>query len=69
MEKVAFFHFPFHHFLFVFFLLLFCLQGPPQPSQPYKFTILENCDRIKEEFNFLQTQYHRCVHFTIYISF
>ncbi|XP_014209097.1 protein groucho isoform X1 [Copidosoma floridanum] len=31
---------------------------PPQPGQPYKFTILENCDRIKEEFGFLQAQYH-----------
>lgn len=33
-------------------------NGPPQPAQPYKFTVLESCDRIKEEFNFLQTQYH-----------
>ncbi|XP_011262108.2 protein groucho isoform X1 [Camponotus floridanus] len=32
--------------------------GPPQPGQPFKFTIGESCDRIKEEFNFLQTQYH-----------
>lgn len=31
---------------------------PPQPGQPFKFTITESCDRIKEEFNFLQAQYH-----------
>lgn len=45
----------------MYFCFLYSTQGPPQPAQPYKFTILENCDRIKEEFNFLQTQYHRCV--------
>ncbi|KAK6631263.1 Transducin-like enhancer protein 4 [Polyplax serrata] len=33
--------------------------GPPQPGQPFKFTIGESCDRIKEEFNFLQAQYHK----------
>ncbi|XP_076749093.1 protein groucho isoform X1 [Xylocopa sonorina] len=32
--------------------------GPPQPGQQYKFSIGELCDRIKEDFNFLQTQYH-----------
>ncbi|XP_058808173.1 transducin-like enhancer protein 3-A isoform X1 [Phymastichus coffea] len=32
--------------------------GPPQPGQQFKFTVLESCDRIKEEFNFLQAQYH-----------
>ncbi|XP_071050806.1 protein groucho-like isoform X1 [Onthophagus taurus] len=32
--------------------------GPPQPGQPFKFTVGESCDRIKEEFNFLQAQYH-----------
>ncbi|XP_072748082.1 protein groucho-like isoform X2 [Anoplolepis gracilipes] len=32
--------------------------GPPQPGQPFKYTIGESCDRIKEEFNFLQAQYH-----------
>lgn len=37
----------------------FCFQGPPQPGQPFKFTVIESCDRIKEEFNFLQAQYHR----------
>jgi len=32
---------------------------PPQPGQqPFKFTIQESCERIKEEFAFLQTQYH-----------
>lgn len=41
------------NFLFVVF------QGPPQPGQQYKFSIGELCDRIKEDFNFLQTQYHR----------
>ncbi|XP_032794507.2 transducin-like enhancer protein 1 [Daphnia magna] len=34
------------------------LPGPPQPGQPFKFTINESCDRIKEEFSFLQAQYH-----------
>lgn len=32
--------------------------APPPPGQPFKFTIGESCDRIKEEFNFLQAQYH-----------
>ncbi|XP_014602179.1 PREDICTED: protein groucho-1-like isoform X2 [Polistes canadensis] len=32
--------------------------GPPQPGQPFKFTVNESCDRIKEEFSFLQAQYH-----------
>ncbi|XP_028406867.1 transducin-like enhancer protein 4 [Dendronephthya gigantea] len=32
---------------------------PHTPSgQPFKFTVTESCDRIKEEFNFLQAQYH-----------
>ncbi|GBP94051.1 Transducin-like enhancer protein 4 [Eumeta japonica] len=35
-----------------------CKSGPPQPGQPIKFTVGESCDRIKEEFNFLQAQYH-----------
>ncbi|XP_069180032.1 transducin-like enhancer protein 4 [Procambarus clarkii] len=30
----------------------------PQPGQPFKFTVPESCDRMKEEFNFLQAQYH-----------
>ncbi|XP_042198663.1 transducin-like enhancer protein 4 isoform X2 [Callorhinchus milii] len=29
-----------------------------QPGQPFKFTVVETCDRIKEEFQFLQAQYH-----------
>ncbi|XP_073402159.1 transducin-like enhancer protein 4 isoform X9 [Dendrobates tinctorius] len=33
-------------------------QAPHQPAQPFKFTISESCDRIKEEFQFLQAQYH-----------
>ncbi len=38
----------------------FSLQGPHQPGQPpFKFTVAESCDRIKEEFSFLQAQYHR----------
>lgn len=38
---------------------VFVLQGPPQPGQPFKFSVGDSCDRIKEEFNFLQAQYHR----------
>lgn len=42
------------------------LAGHPQTphqaaGQPFKFTIPESLDRIKEEFQFLQAQYHRCV--------
>ncbi|KAK3764282.1 hypothetical protein RRG08_033364 [Elysia crispata] len=29
-----------------------------QTGQPFKFTVAESCDRIKEEFSFLQAQYH-----------
>lgn len=33
--------------------------GLHQPGQPFpKFTVGETCDRIKEEFSFLQAQYH-----------
>ncbi|XP_067827415.1 transducin-like enhancer protein 3-A isoform X11 [Heptranchias perlo] len=32
--------------------------APHQPAQPFKFTVAESCDRIKEEFQFLQAQYH-----------
>ncbi|RWS27405.1 transducin-like enhancer protein 4 [Leptotrombidium deliense] len=35
-----------------------CLQGPPNAGQPFKFTVNETLERIKEEFNFLQAQYH-----------
>ncbi|KAJ1085920.1 hypothetical protein NDU88_006044 [Pleurodeles waltl] len=31
---------------------------PLPSSQPFKFSILEICDRIKDEFQFLQAQYH-----------
>jgi len=41
-------------------------QGPHQSGQPFKFTVSESCDRIKEEFSFLQAQYHR---FVVYFSF
>lgn len=35
-------------------------QAPHQPGQPgFKFTVAESCDRIKDEFQFLQAQYHR----------
>uniref|UniRef100_A0A7N6AND8 Groucho/TLE N-terminal Q-rich domain-containing protein n=1 Tax=Anabas testudineus TaxID=64144 RepID=A0A7N6AND8_ANATE len=36
---------------------------PHQPGQPFKFTVTESCDRIKEEFQFLQAQYHRSLSF------
>lgn len=45
---------------------VFVLQGPPQPGQPFKFSVGESCDRIKEEFNFLQAQYHRYPSFRTY---
>ena len=38
--------------------MLFSPQGGPQPS-PFKLTIGESIDRIKEEFSFLQAQYNR----------
>lgn len=47
---------------------VFVLQGPPQPGQPFKFSVGESCDRIKEEFNFLQAQYHRYPSSRIYES-
>lgn len=37
------------------------IQGPPPPPGQLKFTVADTCDRIKEEFNFLQAQYHRQV--------
>ncbi|XP_076663832.1 protein groucho isoform X4 [Andrena cerasifolii] len=33
-------------------------SGPPQPGQQIKFSVGESCDRIREEFNFLQNQCH-----------
>ncbi|KAG9329270.1 hypothetical protein JZ751_006292 [Albula glossodonta] len=35
------------------------LLVPLQAGQPLKFTVLETLDRNKEEFEFLQAQYHR----------
>uniref|UniRef100_A0A3Q4BXE0 Groucho/TLE N-terminal Q-rich domain-containing protein n=1 Tax=Mola mola TaxID=94237 RepID=A0A3Q4BXE0_MOLML len=43
---------------FLFSLYLLPLQVPLQPGQSFKFTVLETLDRIKEEFQFLQAQYH-----------
>uniref|UniRef100_A0A915HWC5 Groucho/TLE N-terminal Q-rich domain-containing protein n=1 Tax=Romanomermis culicivorax TaxID=13658 RepID=A0A915HWC5_ROMCU len=34
------------------------ITGPPPASQGVKFAVNEMCDRMKEEFNFLQAQYH-----------
>lgn len=34
----------------------FLPQVPPQAGQPIKFTVLESCDRIKQEFDYLQQQ-------------
>ncbi|XP_060037950.1 transducin-like enhancer protein 2 isoform X2 [Erinaceus europaeus] len=33
-------------------------QGRHPAGQPFKFSVLEICDRIKDEFQFLQAQYH-----------
>ncbi|KAG4065877.1 hypothetical protein HA402_012555, partial [Bradysia odoriphaga] len=33
------------------------MTGPPSQG-PIKFTIADTLERIKEEFNFLQAQYH-----------
>jgi len=36
--------------------------GPPTsqaPPPPFKLNIVESIERIKEEFNFLQAQYHK----------
>ncbi|XP_018671917.2 groucho isoform X1 [Ciona intestinalis] len=33
-------------------------QAPPGPGQPFGNMIAETCDRIKEEFNYLQAQHH-----------
>lgn len=34
-------------------------QASSQSGQPLKFTTSDSCDRIKDEFQFLQAQYHR----------
>ena len=39
--------------------------GPPPP--PFKLNIVESIERIKEEFNFLQAQYHKYVNLPILI--
>ncbi|XP_054629072.1 transducin-like enhancer protein 4 isoform X3 [Dunckerocampus dactyliophorus] len=39
-------------------VLLVRFEVVHQPGQPFKFTVSESCDRIKEEFQFLQAQYH-----------
>lgn len=44
----------FHH---MSSLVLFSWQAS---SQQLKFTTSDSCDRIKDEFQFLQAQYHRC---------
>ncbi|KAF8563514.1 hypothetical protein P879_07973 [Paragonimus westermani] len=33
-------------------------SAPPGPGTSYKFTVVETCDRIKEEFNYIQQQNH-----------
>lgn len=37
----------------------FFFQAASQSAQPLKFTTTDSCDRIKDEFQFLQAQYHR----------
>ncbi|XP_045562303.1 transducin-like enhancer protein 4 isoform X2 [Salmo salar] len=39
-------------------VLIYIDKVPIQPGQSFKFTVLETLDRIKEEFQFLQAQYH-----------
>ncbi|GFS62995.1 transducin-like enhancer protein 4 [Trichonephila inaurata madagascariensis] len=42
------------------FAAMISKEGPPPAAgQPFKFTVAETCDRIKEEFSYLQAQYHR----------
>ncbi|XP_042198667.1 TLE family member 5-like isoform X2 [Callorhinchus milii] len=36
----------------------FWVLAPSQSAQPLKFTTSDSCDRIKDEFQFLQAQYH-----------
>ena len=48
------------HYLHLWYLQPCTFQAPHQPGQPgFKFTVAESCDRIKDEFQFLQAQYHR----------
>uniref|UniRef100_A0A8C5C2X8 Chico n=1 Tax=Gadus morhua TaxID=8049 RepID=A0A8C5C2X8_GADMO len=37
---------------------LVVFRTPSQSGQPLKFTTSDSCDRIKDEFQFLQAQYH-----------
>lgn len=41
---------------------VFVCQTSSQSGQALKFTTSDSCDRIKDEFQFLQAQYHRCCH-------
>ena len=34
-------------------------QGPQTAPGQFKYTVIETCERIKEEFNFIQSQFHR----------
>jgi len=43
-------------FLYPFILVL---QGPPAGAQPYKTSIPEFCERIKEDYNYMQAHHHR----------
>lgn len=60
MAKTFFSHCTDVIFLSFSFFKPFFFQAPHQPGQPgFKFTVAESCDRIKDEFQFLQAQYHR----------
>ncbi len=39
--------------------VVFIFQASSQSTQALKFTTSDSCDRIKDEFQFLQAQYHR----------
>lgn len=41
--------------------IVIMFQGPPQAGQQFKFTVVESLDRVKDEFTFLQQQYHKWV--------
>lgn len=47
--------------LYVCVYVSVCKTPHQAPGQPFKFTIPESLDRIKEEFQFLQAQYHRWI--------
>lgn len=48
----------FNMYFWILIFFYFLLQGPSPSAGPIKFTIPETLERIKEEFNFLQAQYH-----------